>query len=376
MPQIERPASAGGQVLVIVALGMVAMVAMVGLVIDAGHGWGQQRDAQNGADAAAHAGAIVVLEHLAAGGKSDLDVHVAVQLSASQNGIGVPEAWYTDWRGDRLPEQVGPADGLNPIPSDAQGVEVVGRKTFQTFFARILGFGQFTANTSATAVAGSITNPCDLEEGCILMPIAFPATMITCSSNGQAAVPVLDASGHPQPWPDNTQVVMPLCGGNPGSVGWIDWTPPFGGTSEIVGYVENPPPQEINLPSWQYITETGNLNALPLENALNEYAGQIVLLPLFDGTCNAQPSNPELDGCPPANTGGSGVNQWYHLPSFAAFRLDYPKGAYINGTNTVPCDTGNGATSCIVGTFVRYVGGGAVGEWDPEAAMAGVQLVR
>ena len=37
-----------GQILVIVGLGMVALIAMVGLVIDVGFGWAHQREAQNG----------------------------------------------------------------------------------------------------------------------------------------------------------------------------------------------------------------------------------------------------------------------------------------------------------------------------------------
>ena len=52
--------SRSGQVLVIVALGMVAFIAMVGLVIDGGNAWGQQRETQNGADSAAKAGAAVI----------------------------------------------------------------------------------------------------------------------------------------------------------------------------------------------------------------------------------------------------------------------------------------------------------------------------
>ena len=47
-----------GQVLVIVAVGLLAMIAMVALVVDGGHAWGQQREAQNGADASSEAGAV------------------------------------------------------------------------------------------------------------------------------------------------------------------------------------------------------------------------------------------------------------------------------------------------------------------------------
>ncbi|HEX7069347.1 MAG TPA: pilus assembly protein TadG-related protein, partial [Rhodothermales bacterium] len=54
-----------GQILVIVAAGMVILVALVGLVIDGGFAWGRQRDTQNAADAAALAGATVMAERLA-----------------------------------------------------------------------------------------------------------------------------------------------------------------------------------------------------------------------------------------------------------------------------------------------------------------------
>src|SRR3990172_8935396 len=59
-----------GQVLVIVAVAMVAIVAMVGLVVDGGFAWGKQRDTQNAADAAAEAGAIVMAQRLAGDRKS------------------------------------------------------------------------------------------------------------------------------------------------------------------------------------------------------------------------------------------------------------------------------------------------------------------
>lgn len=383
-------ASPRGQILAIVALGMVVMVGMVGLVIDVGYAWGQQRQSQNGSDAAAHAGAIVLLERYANGtepaGGWDWAVHQAVQLAAIENGITVPEAEYTDWEGNPFdpPAMVGPSDG-STVPPDAQGVAVAGRKTFQPFIAQLMGFTSFTANTSATAVAGNVPGPCELED-CILLPIAFPATLVTCSSNGQESVPATDPNPphEPLPWPENTMVTMPLCGGNPGSVGWIDWTPQETtegctgtGTAEIICHVEDPPLQDIAQPSWQEITSTGGPNSQALEDALNEYAGQIVLLPLFDSTCDEEPTNPELDGCPPDHVGGQGVNQWYHVPNpgFAAFRFDYPKGAFTNGTYDDPCGVVN-AKQCLRGTFVKYVSTGSVGPPDPDSNDYGVQLIR
>ncbi|CAN5199132.1 hypothetical protein BH23CHL9_BH23CHL9_04060 [soil metagenome] len=380
-----------GQILVIVAGGMLAIVAMVGLVVDVGYAWGQQRESQNGADAAAHAGAIVLLDRYAGGqpglteSQWDSQVHQAIQLSAIQNGITVPEAQYTNWQGTPYdpPVVVGPTGGTN-VPADAQGVEVIGRKTFAPFIAQIIGFTSFTANTGATAVAGNIPGPCEVEN-CILLPIAFPSTMLTCTATGNSSEYAYDPiTGEPVPWPDNTAVIMPLCGGNPGSVGWVDWTPQVTtdgctgtGTAEIICHVEDPPVQDIAQPSWQEITATGGPSSQDLENALNEYAGQIVLLPLFDSTCDTKPTNPELDGCPPANVGGNGNNQWYHVPKpgFAAFRFDYPKGAYTNGDYSVPCGTVN-AKQCLVGTFVKYVSSGAVGAPDPDSRDFGVQLIR
>ena len=48
----------------------------------------------------------------------------------------------------------------------------------------------------------------------------------------------------------------------------------------------NPP---IDLPSWNYVTQTGDPNSKMVEDALNTYMGQIVLFPLFDLTCGEDP---------------------------------------------------------------------------------------
>ena len=94
-----------GQVLVIVAMGMVALVAMVGLVIDGGYAWSRQRDNQNGADAVAKAGAGVV-QHFLAGVDSptpnDYDVACAVEAAADANGVVLEDAEYVDYKGDPL----------------------------------------------------------------------------------------------------------------------------------------------------------------------------------------------------------------------------------------------------------------------------------
>ena len=68
------------QTLVIVALGMVALVAMVGVVIDVGMDRADNRGAQNGSDATAHAGAVVIMQYLAGDAtKSDADIETKIR---------------------------------------------------------------------------------------------------------------------------------------------------------------------------------------------------------------------------------------------------------------------------------------------------------
>ena len=139
----------------------------------------------------------------------------------------------------------------------------------------------------------------------------------------------------------------------------------------------------IDLPSWQYVTQTGNQNgggggALTLEEAIREHEGKTVLAP--DLTCNpAQNGEPDSNqpavvtqpnyGCPAGDLKGSGTNQWYRMPSFAFLELCEPlmtgcdglHAAYLAGNNSAICDTGNGATSCLVARFVHKMATGTVG---------------
>lgn len=71
-----------GQIIVIFALGLVAMIAMVGLVLDGGSTFAQRRGQQNAADLAAMAGAN---EFLLSGDKAAATV--VAQTTAAQNGF-------------------------------------------------------------------------------------------------------------------------------------------------------------------------------------------------------------------------------------------------------------------------------------------------
>src|SRR4030095_11630126 len=105
---------------------------------------------------------------------------------------------------------------------------------------------------------------------------------VTCDGTGEAEPTDID-------WPMNTEVVVPLCKNNPRNVGWLDWTPKAGGTSELEDSSLPPDTPPIDLPSWQWVTATGDVNSKMIEDAINEYKGQVVLFPMFDLTCAEDP---------------------------------------------------------------------------------------
>lgn len=366
--------------LVIAGLGMVALVGAVGLVIDVGFAWAGNRATQNGADAAAHAGAIVIVREIASDGVTESDAAVlgAVQAVAAENEIVVDGAVeYTDWLGNPVGQAVGTApDGT--IPGAAQGVAVTGMRTHTTVVAGVVGVTSLAMRASATAIAGPASDPCPAVDICALVPITFPTTVVTCDGQNRSQ-PAEDANGNPYEWLENTNYIIPLCGNNPGSVGWLDWDPPAGGTDELADEICDPNPPDLDLPDWFEVTSTGNVNAQRVEDCLNTYAGEYILMPMFDATCRTNPGA----GSPCTNPAATGQNQWYHFPSYAVFELDFPKGAYINGNNGDACDQagGNGATSCLVGRFVDAVGGGSVGPIgdtgaSPLSQLFVVQLIR
>lgn len=387
-----------GQVLVIVAVGMVVIIGLVGLVIDGGHAWGQQRQTQNGADAMAEAGATVIAHRLKGAPKTDGDVGCAVEAAAAANGVTNPVGFYTDVAGVFLSPsiQVGPcnAGAGAAIPPGAQGVKAGGDREFETFLIRALGFTDMTSSADATAVAGLITSICPASAGCGILPVTFPLTAVTCDgTNTQLQIPNTD-------WPltqlvdpsaadyadTDTMAIIPLCSVGPGSVGWLDFGPPC--PNNLASVITTPCNVSIPLPVWIQ-TSTGNVNNL--EDEINAYAGpqvgvaddSIVLIPINDNTCSSKPPN-NVPDCPGGNGSGNGSNMYFHIPKVARFMIDQ---AYIQGANVASCNSGpgapyvggNGGTGCFKGWFMNYVetgpvGPGATGPLDP--GQIGIQLIR
>jgi hypothetical protein len=386
-PRPTQFTSERGQVLVIVGVGLLAMIAMVGLVIDVGHAFGQQRDSQNASDSAAEAGATEMAQNLPFYVTGDplpnqnADVAAAVTSAIDANNVDIVEAWYTDFFGNRVGS--GPLIGTGALaggddpPSDADGVEVTSLKTFDTFLAGMFGMSEWTTQTRATARAGY---PSAIAQG--VLPVTFPLTITTCTSSNKVLEDPL-ALG----WTPDKDYIIPLCSLDPGNVGWLDWDPPptddpatcsGNGTAELECSILTPDNATITTPDWYYISSTGNISTGYIEDALNELANEpddeVSIIPIFDATCSSDPGTAGAGDC---TTGeGTGQNQYYHLAGWAGFDIEWVD---MNGGSTV-CESGNGSTGCIKGQF-RYIGGlpsGTLNEatgTESPLAIVSVQLI-
>ena len=253
-------ASERGQVLVLMVGGLLAVVILVGLVVDGGNLWAQQRIVQNGADSAAEAGAIVMAERLAGAtepaGGWDARVDNRVDASATANGLTSHIAYYTDicgipltsagtaalnGRRDREPCRRGPGRQRDPnkqcrrarlsehVVGPPAGVLVLGTKSSDTYFASAMGFGAIGVGQRATAVSGYLQGVCDAAEGnaCALLPVTIPVNQMICDGNNRP----IDSG---QAWARHVVYKVPLCSNSPGNVGWLDWDPKAGGVNELV----------------------------------------------------------------------------------------------------------------------------------------------
>ena len=378
-----------GQILVIAALAMVALIAMTGLVVDGGAAFASQRATQNAADAAADAGALALAERL--GGASDpvigWDAEVAsrVGASATTNDLPVYRAVYSDIAGHLLnsagatvTDMTAAAEvGRGTIPTGAAGVAVRGTRTSATYFVRVVGINGYPTTAGATAVAGILAGA---PSGGVL-PVTFPVAISSCDKTA-------DLVPGKTPWPlvgltetnDTNLAIVPLCTSGPGSIGWLDL-----GDGNLADQIEIPTNRAFDVPTWLQ-TQTGTVDGMQVP--LEQYVNQVVLLPLFDGTCKDEPPGSALGDC----TAGEGVgeNTYYHIPKFAAFKIS---GVYLSGhggrpspsaiCNSAPgapfVNSTSGSVACLKGWFVKYITIGPVipGNLNPaDPASIGVQLIQ
>lgn len=360
--------SEAGQVLVIVALGMVAFIAMVGLVIDGGYAWGQQRETQNGADAAAKAGTAVLQRMLTGATVTGEDVACATEDAADANGIELDAAEYTTFDGSPTGTMVGACGSAGAIPAGAQGVLATTSQEFPTFLMQIVGFDELRAEADATAVVGVIENVCAAADGCGVLPVTFPRSLDTCDGTSRRVIGEDDWEILNEENGDvlnaGNLAIMPLCKKAPGAVGWLDL-----GCGNLANHITNPCNDEIPIPAWLQ-TNPGNPNNL--EDELGAFAGPtagvaededlVLRVPIHDNTCRTDVDGSDNDPalystvCPDGDWSGNGNNIFFNIPYWAGFKLD---GAYVGGSDPecnelpgAPFSGGNGGLGCLKGWFV------------------------
>ncbi len=220
-----------GQAIVIIAGALVALIALVALAIDGGNAYAQRRNAQNAVDGAAVAGITKMSEIFIANRFQDCDTHPGIcvwkvsAISTGQNRdimtamlqalqaastnantigttpisgtIGTMDLRYIDTDGHVYgPRMTAPnvtvpfagGEGRdNPNSNGAAGVWVTTTSSAGTYFARIIGVDQVTADAHAGARIGGASGISPVPQvpnasGVLNQPILWPITVVMTGS--------------------------------------------------------------------------------------------------------------------------------------------------------------------------------------------------
>jgi hypothetical protein len=326
-----------GQVLVLVAGGFIAFVAIVGLVLDGGIAFLNRRDGQNAADLASVAGTRVVTEHYVSGTTRTTDqVYDAVAASLVSNNCVAAGATPCSFSATYVaagPSRTTPVtDGSSStVPTGTIGVAVDVRRLPQTFFSKMLGFGSWTVDTEAIATA---TSPRNIPPG-VMLPIAACGWQSSATPND--CVQATNSPDNIIQWdPGN---IYDLTDGKdaPGGFGWLSWngSNSAGALADSLCNPNNPgfsldnPFDDPGSPgtmgtdsstgeTW-FPIDPGKTNANAVRACLDTWieSGTTVLIPVYDIVT------------------GNGNNAWYHITGVAAFVLtsrEQPAVDNIQGT--------------------------------------------
>lgn len=407
----QQPNPQGGQLLVLFAIFLTGMLLVVGLVVDVGNNWAQQRATQNAADSSAEAGTVVIVQYLAGStvppttgscpfGTAvtwDLAVCKAVYGNAQAGGVTITSAQYTDYAGDPI---AGSAVGSG-FPAGAQGVRLYASRSFGTSFARLAGLNTMTVDAQATAVSGASSSYCLPGEVCGILPLTIPYVASNCDGSGKL---VPGDSGWPivgsSQMTAANRATVPICknkegdigGGSAGSVGFIDLTTIIptanaqqtgscsggNGPGDIVNQIQNNCFTNLSFPVWVKTVPGGAGQGGPNNGpqaAINALQGDTVLIPLFDFSCKDQPTGPLKTDCSsyPAST-GAGNNTWYHITTFQPFTVDE---ADLAGNDKKKCEPDK---ACLKGWFTKALdspGNLQLGPVTPNSnKLLGVELIK
>lgn len=306
-----------GQLLVIVAGGFLALMAIAALVLEGGTLVLNRRDAQNAADLSALAGTRIVALNYTDGGRTQAQVLNEIMRVAGVNGCdpdgaGTPCDLVAHFVGDAL-VNLGEVGSGSALPSGALGVQVGVTRHPGALLGRLppISRDQWDVSTEATAITGK---PSSFPGG-IILPIAL------CGYTDRSVDPpaCLQAVASPPNAIDyQPGEIYDLTDGKdaPGAFAWLRWyesdTPSTGILAESLCNANNPP-FSLDTPYddphgsdevWFY-TGNGKMNATAIRSCLDKWiaSGATVLVPIFD------------------LVEGNGTNVQYHVTGVAAFVL-------------------------------------------------------
>lgn len=278
-----RRADERGQVLPLMAGGLVALILLLGLVIDTGVAFQARRTAQNIADLAVMAGTRIIAQHYLDPSLTltSADVHAAITGNAALNGCTSPCTWSGEYVRPTVTgtwATMGPVTTSGAIPSGAQGVTVTTDRDAETFFIRIIGMNEWPVAAAATGMASQLADP----PAGILIPIGV------FDSDYEAGRTYELTEGYE----------------GPGNFGWISW---LGSPSAptLAASLCDPNNPAFTFPTW-FDGATGMMNSSDVRTCLDGYIADqtVVYVPIWRQT---------------NNHGGSGLQ--YEIIQVAAFVL-------------------------------------------------------
>jgi len=249
--------TAHGQIIVLFALGLVALMAMVGLVLDGGGTYAQRRGEQNSADLAALAGANDYL----------LNNNAASAIARSQS-VAAQNGYTNGVAGSIVTVTIDTSNGAT-VKVDIQAPHANG-------FASVIGMSTWTVATTATALTGFA----DTAEGAapVIFSIhAFGTDGTPLSQYGDPAHPFAFGDGN---------------GDVPNDASDIAWTNYGTGnvnTNEVRQIIQGNEIINTTLAFGEYIGQHNNGNHTALFSDVNQYlSGLDVPVPVVDDNGNFQ----------------------------------------------------------------------------------------
>jgi Flp pilus assembly protein TadG len=323
----QRNSNEYGQILVIFVVALIVLLGFLALIIDGGNLFLQRRAAQNAADAGAMAGAAELC--LPDNYSFPSPEYAAISYATNENTADVA-----------YPQ----VDGEHGV------VTVTTQISSSSFFAHFVGFPELTAQASASASC------CPATTGAGVLPIAWACRtpisstvtdLTDCSENAITYSQVISYVNNPVlPIPKELYIVMDsvaepgdlaaICDSDfgwldcdldndgdddliaNGGRSWLDLDGAGGGSSELVSWINNGFPDEINTPIWVG-GQSGVANNV-FQNAGGK-VGEIVTVPVFDSICDDYPTTAcgLKDGDDIITTAGG---LYYHrVIGFAAFYI-------------------------------------------------------